>query len=467
MYLFDILVNGGGKKHLQNNFLLIASYYFYMNWKPAYALLIALSTVTTWFFGRLVEKDSDRRRKLWLWVCLLANFSILFCYKYLDFATESVYNVLALCGLRMEVPHFGLLLPVGISFYTFQAVGYTIDVYRGNIKAERNILTYALFVSFFPQLVAGPIERAKNLLPQFHERIKFDADTCIEGLKLMIWGYFLKLCIAENVSPYVNAVFNNLDHHNGTSVAMAAFFFTFQIYGDFCGYSLIAIGAARCMGYRLMMNFNHPYLARTMKDFWRRWHISLSTWFMDYVYIPLGGSRCSRWKHYRNILITFLVSGIWHGANWTFVVWGGYHGVLQLLSVTRLKMRNKKGQGVDQGVFGTLRTMCDTAVCFVLALLGWVLFRANTMSDALVAFRKMFTDHGLLYNGEGKPAIVLPLVLIALMMFKEMKDEYGWKFPALMHSRRGWVACVSTSAMIVLILLCARFEGGQFIYFQF
>ncbi len=454
-------------KSVQNVFLLVASYYFYMNWKPAYALLIAGSTLTTWYCAKLIERDEEKRRRLWLCVCLIINFSILFVYKYLNFVTESVYEALSLCGLRMEVPHFALLLPVGISFYTFQAVGYTIDVYRRTIKAENNLLTYALFVSFFPQLVAGPIERAKNLLPQFHTRLRFDADTVIEGIKLMIWGYFMKLCIAENVALYVNAVFNNLPQHNGVSVLMASFFFSFQIYCDFCGYSLIAIGAARCMGYKLMMNFNHPYLCRSMKDFWRRWHISLSTWFMDYVYIPLGGNRCKPARHRRNLLVTFLVSGVWHGANWTFITWGGYHGVWQVLSTLHIRMGAIKKRLANVYALRLLGIFCETAMCFVIALAGWILFRANTLTDAFTAYRKIFTEYGLLYDGQGKDTILLQIFLIALMMFKEMKDEYKWRIPALIHSKKEWVACVSTSMMVVLILLCARFEGGQFIYFQF
>ncbi len=456
---------GGEKKTLQNTFLLLASYYFYMNWEPAYALLILASTASTWFFGIALEYTNGGRRKGLLAACLLFNFSILFVFKYLNFATETVFAALSFCGLRMNVPHFELLLPVGISFYTFQAAGYAIDVYRRTIPAERNFLTYALFVSFFPQLVAGPIERARNLLPQFRERLKFDANDCIEGLKLMVWGYFMKLCIAENAAPYVNAVFNNLPQHNGTSVLLASFFFTFQIYCDFCGYSLIAIGAARCMGYRLMVNFNHPYLTRSMKDFWRRWHISLSTWFMDYVYIPLGGSRCSAAKHYRNLFLTLLISGVWHGANWTFIFWGGYHGVLLCLSTLRLKWEATRV--FHHKVLRLAKAFCETVCCFVISIVGWVFFRANSLGDAFLALRKIFTEHGLLYNGEGKPSIALPIVLIAVMMFKEMKDEYGWSVPSLMHNRHAWVACASTAALLVAILLCGNFDGGQFIYFQF
>lgn len=430
-----------------------------MNWMPVYALLILFSTITTWWCAMKIHGENGRSKR-WLVACLFVNFSILFVYKYLNFVNDSVWTVLNFAGLRMQVPHFDLLLPVGISFYTFQAVGYTIDVYRKDIEPERNFFTYALFVSFFPQLVAGPIERAKNLLPQFHKWHVFNSAECIEGLKLMVWGYFMKLCIAENVAPYVNAVFNNLQNHNGTSVWLASFFFTFQIFCDFGGYSLIAIGTARCLGFRLMQNFNHPYLSRSMKEFWRRWHISLSTWFMDYVYIPLGGSRCSEVKHQRNLLITMLVSGIWHGSNWTFIWWGGYHGLMLVASTLWQKYVVKIKRN------GFFHIVVDVVLSFFIAMMGWVFFRANTLSDALLAFQKMFTQPGQLYNGEGKPAIALPLVLIGLLMLKEMKDEYGWRLN-LMHNHRPWVAYTATALMIVVILLCARFESGQFIYFQF
>jgi len=448
---------------LRNVFLLVASYYFYMCWEPVYALLIAFSTLTTWCCGNMIDSSTrgQRYRRTALWVCLAVNFSILFVYKYLNFATASVYGLLAHLGILMEVPHFELLLPVGISFYTFQAVGYALDVYRHEVRHEKNLLTYALFVSFFPQLVAGPIERSKNLLPQFHTPHPLDGAMVVEGLKLMVWGYFMKLCIAENVSSYVDAVFNNLAYHNGTSILLALFFFTFQIFCDFGGYSLIAIGAARCLGFRLMQNFRHPYLATSVRDFWRRWHISLSSWFMDYVYIPLGGSRCSEAKHQRNLFVTMVVSGVWHGANWTFVLWGAYHGVLQCLG--SLKRRYAICPMSDTSLLSrTLQVACT----FVMAMLGWCFFRANSLSDLGLALRKMATEHGMLYNGDGKPAIVLPLALILLLMLKEMKDEYGWNIH-LMHNSRMWVSVLSTSAMIILILMCASFEGGQFIYFQF
>lgn len=440
---------------VRNGMLLVASYYFYMNWKPVYALLILFSTMTTWLCALKIDNENPRR-KMWLTLCLVVNFGILFVYKYLNFATESVFHALELCGLRMEVPGFHLLLPVGISFYTFQAVGYTIDVYRRTVRAEKSFFTYALFVAFFPQLVAGPIERAKNLLVQFHKKHEFCGDDVIEGLKMMLWGYFMKLCIAENVAPYVDAVFNNLPNHNGTSVLLATFFFSFQIFCDFGGYSLIAIGAARCMGFTLMQNFNHPYLATSVKDFWRRWHISLSSWFAEYVYIPLGGSRCYEPRHLGNLFVTMLLSGVWHGANWTFIVWGAYHGLLQVLYNIKVKFSR----------IPALPTLLSVAGCFVLSMFGWIFFRANTLGDAFLAIHKIFCQHGMLYNGEGKPTIAMCFVMMAILLFKEIKDEYHWNI-RFVHHRNFYVSSAWTAFLLVLILLCAKFNGGQFIYFQF
>ncbi|MBQ7157287.1 MAG: MBOAT family protein [Bacteroidaceae bacterium] len=446
-----------GRVRERNLFLLVASYYFYMNWEPVYALLILFSTVTTYLFSlAIVKSETLKRRKLFLTVCIGSNLAILFVYKYLNFVTESVYGALEMCGMRMDVPHFNLLLPVGISFYTFQAIGYTIDVYRKSIEPEKNLFTYALFVSFFPQLVAGPIERAKSLLPQFHQVHKFNSDESVEGLRLMVWGFFMKLCIAENVASYVDAVYNNLPNHTGTSVLLATFFFTFQIFCDFGGYSLIAIGTARCLGFTLMQNFAHPYLSCSMREFWRRWHISLSSWFSDYVYIPLGGSRCSEAKHQRNLFLTMLVSGVWHGANWTFIAWGGIHGLL--LCVTSF---------IEKKVMPIKRNVVSVGVTFVLAMFCWIFFRANNMSDAMLAINKIIFEQGQLYNGAGKPTLALSMLLIALLMFKEMKDEYCSKPVRFMHNSNIYVSAFWTAMMIVVILLCAQFDSNQFIYFQF
>lgn len=445
---------------LRNVFLLVSSYYFYMNWEPAYALLLLISTVVTYLAALGIDYYKEKRKKkICLVSSLVLNLSILFLFKYFNFFATNIDTILQASGMGINVPEFGLLLPVGISFYTFQALGYSLDVYRGTVKVERDFPTYALFVSFFPQLVAGPIERAKNLLPQFHQLHKFDSDDFIEGFKQMVWGYFMKLCVAENVASYVDAVYNNLPNHNGTSVLLATFFFTFQIFCDFGGYSLIAIGTARCLGFKLMQNFNHPYLSRSLRDFWHRWHISLSSWFGDYVYIPLGGSRCSTLKHQRNLFLTMLISGVWHGANWTFIFWGTIHGFSLCLNSLKRKIL-----GTSNNRFMAVIEVLGT---FIMVMFCWIFFRANTMGDAFLAVNKIISQPGLLFRGAGYPSIVLPLILIVLLMVKEVKDEFFAKPLLFMHNKNQIISALCTALMIVLIVLCGSFEGGQFIYFQF
>lgn len=449
-----------GKNKYRNPFLLLASYYFYMNWKPIYAVLILTSTILTYVCGLLVEKNSgEKKKQKWFLISsLVLNFGILFIFKYFNFINESIFNVLSAAGLKWPVPNLDVLLPVGISFYTFQAVGYSIDVYRGTIKAERNFFTYALFVSFFPQLVAGPIERAKNLLPQFHSEHHFDADDVTEGIKQMIWGFFMKLCVADVLSSYVDAVYNNVANHNGTSMLLATLFFTIQIYCDFAGYSNIAIGAARVMGYRLMDNFKQPYFSLNIKEFWRRWHISLSTWFMDYLYIPLGGNRVSYPRHLLNLAITFLVSGVWHGANWTFVLWGGVHSVYQITSnmFRRFIYKPKYDKKWSQTI--------GIIICFISVAFAWIFFRANNIEDAFTIIRKIFTDRGPLFVDI--TVFVYGLVGIILLIIKDSKDHFGINV-AFMHSKYQLVRYVSTIGLISYIMLFGALTSGSFIYFQF
>lgn len=449
-----------GKNKLRNPFLLIASYYFYMNWKPIYAVLILTSTILTYACGLLVEKHAGdkRKQKSFLVISLILNFGILFIFKYFNFINESVFAVLSSMGLRWTVPNLNVLLPVGISFYTFQAVGYSIDVYRGTIKAEKDFLTYALFVSFFPQLVAGPIERAKNLLPQFHAEHRFDAEDVREGIKQMIWGFFMKLCVADCISEYVDAVFNNVPNHNGLSMIMATVFFTFQIYCDFAGYSNIAIGAARIMGFRLMENFRQPYFSMSIKEFWKRWHISLSTWFMDYLYIPLGGNRVKYGRHLLNLMITFLVSGLWHGANWTFVIWGALHGTYLILeNVMRKFIYAPKNESILSKVFSTI--VCFTLVCF-----AWIFFRANSISDAFTIVGKIFTDWGPLYTNI--EVFLYGFTSLFILIIKDAKDAFNLRIN-FMHSQYYWVRLVSVVFLISYIMLFGALSGGAFIYFQF
>lgn len=440
----------------RNIILLIASYYFYMSWEPAYAILIMITSLSTWECAILTDKN-EKQKKLIITLCIIVNLIILFTFKYYNFAINTIASLVSLADFKLYIPHSDFLLPVGISFYTFQCIGYIIDVYRKDIKPERDLITYALFVSFFPQLVAGPIERAKNLLPQFHIKHTFDGESFIDGLKMMIWGFFMKLCIAGNVAPYVDAVYNNVPNHNGTSFLLATFFFTFQIFCDFGGYSLIAIGTAKCLGFKLMQNFNHPYLSLSVKEFWRRWHISLSSWFSDYVYIPLGGSRCSQIKHYRNLIITMLTSGLWHGANWTFVCWGGLHGLYLICNSYYYKFTNKKPIAPK---------LLRIIVTFFFISFAWIFFRANSISEAFIIIKSIVTNHGPLFKGEGIPSLVLPVLMIGILLFKEIKDEYHLRI-ALMHNSSPWISVLSSSVIITVILLCAEFNSGQFIYFQF
>ena len=441
-------------------FLLIASYYFYMNWKPAYAVLIMTSTVTTYLCGLLVEKYADNipKKKAFLVISLVINFAILFTFKYFNFINESVFSLLETLGLRWNVPNLNVLLPVGISFYTFQAVGYSIDVYRGTIKAERKFLTYALFVSFFPQLVAGPIERAKNLIPQFHEEHQFDAHEAIEGLKLMIWGYFMKLCVADIVSEYVNAIFSHTAYHSGTSIIVAMFLFSFQMYCDFAGYSNIAIGAAKVMGFRLMENFRRPFFAYNIKEFWKRWHISLSSWFMEYVYIPLGGNRKGYARSQINMMITFFACGLWHGADWAFVLWGGLLGAYQVIgSMWNRYVHKREYKTVISRVLGTI-------FCYTLGVFSMIFFRANNLADAFTIIKKIFTDHGPLFVDNS--VFVYGFTALAILILKDTKDEFNLKLN-FMHSKYTVVRYVSTVALIAYILLFGSYASGQFIYFQF
>lgn len=440
----------------RNMLLLLASYYFYMNWEPVYALLLLSSTVITYVSAIGVDYLSHKRNKrLCLAVCIVLNLSILFLFKYYNFVAENFQILLNDIGIAVKFPDFKLLLPVGISFYTFQALGYSIDVYRGVTKVERNFATYALFVSFFPQLVAGPIERSNNLLPQFKEQHWYEYDNLMAGIRLMIWGYFLKLVLADRCGIYVDTIFNNVDKHNGGSYLLASLFFPFQIYGDFGGYSLIAIGVAKVLGFRLMENFRRPYLAYSVGEFWHRWHISLSTWLKDYVYIPLGGSRVSNMRCYINLFITFLISGIWHGANWTFICWGALHGVFLCI---------ERALGINKRYYSGRKRFFHWTVTFVLVCFAWILFRANNLDDVLMIVIGIFTKQGI-PKLEYANFIAIGLALMVLMA-KELSEEFNYHIN-IAESRFWIVRHLYIAVMIAYILLFGVLGGDQFIYFQF
>lgn len=427
-----------------------------MNWEPAYALLLLTSTIVTYLaalgIGHFEEK---RKKKICLVSSLVLNLTILFLFKYYNFLATNIETAFNAGGFGIEIPEFGLLLPVGISFYTFQALGYSIDVYRGTTKVERDFPTYALFVSFFPQLVAGPIERSNNLLPQFKQKHSFDYNSVMAGVRLMVWGYFMKLVLADRCGLFVDIIFNNVNHHTGGSYLLASLLFPFQIYGDFAGYSLIAIGVARVLGFRLMENFHRPYFACSVGEFWHRWHISLSTWFKDYVYIPLGGNRVSRMRNYFNLFVTFTVSGIWHGANWTFVCWGMLHGTLLCF---------EKFMGIGKQKYVGLRKIAHWALTFVLVCFAWILFRANNLQDAITIVVGIFTKMGM---PAPEYAIFMSIAMaLSILIFKEMKEEFGWDIH-ISESKYCLVRHLYLILITAYILLFGVLDGGQFIYFQF
>ena len=447
------------KLQLRNLFLLVASYYFYLCSIPAYASILLTSTLITYFSAIMISRNPETsKRKRFLTYNIILNISILFFFKYFNFLSNNILSLTQQLGLQLSHPGFNILLPVGISFYIFQALGYTIDVYRGKTPAEHNFITYALFVSFFPQLVAGPIERSYHLLPQFKQEHRLQYDDIAAGARLMIWGYFLKLVLADRCALYVDAIFDNVQQHNGGSYLLATLMFTFQIYGDFAGYSLIATGVARMLGFRLMENFRRPYFATSMTDFWRRWHISLSSWFKEYLYIPLGGSRVSGARRTFNLIVTFLVSGLWHGANWTFVCWGALHGIFVALE--------KLLQYGQQQVSG-FRKWVHCMLTFIAVALLWVLFRAHNLHDALTVYQGMVTNPGMPFLQDvGIGNVAAAICAILLVLTKDYADEKAWPIH-IAASRHTWLRYSYFALMICIITLFGVLGSDQFIYFQF
>lgn len=457
--------------------LLILSYYFYACWNAKLMGLIMFTTVVSYFAGRLLEKTQKKgQRRFLLAITLAACLGVLFFYKYFNFFASTVTSVISLfSGEATAGTALELILPVGISFYTFQTLSYVIDVYRGSISAEKNFLYYALFVTFFPQLVAGPIERPENLLPQLKAEHKFEKDNFVTGSAIMLIGYFKKIAVADIIAPYVNSVFNNAEKATGLTVILASCLFAVQIYCDFSGYTDIAIGCSRIMGIRLMQNFNLPYSSRSIKEFWSRWHISLSSWFKDYLYIPLGGNRCSKLRNMLNLLIVFTVSGLWHGANMTFVIWGALHGFYQIVGRITLKARNglisKLGLTDDSRIIKTWRTL----VTFILVTFAWIFFRANSISDLGVLLSKLasfgsFNDITTVMGLGASSAIIIALAVILLWLFDKKMNPDG-SFDVL--NNRTVTFTVSEAMTIIWTVLAAWFilysKGtlSTFIYFQF
>lgn len=454
--------------------LLCCSVYFYMCWKAKYILLIGFSIAVTYLGALLIQHWKLKKpllSKITLAGVLLSNFAVLFLFKYYGFFSELLAPVLK---NQIVLPVIQIALPVGISFYTFQALGYAIDVYRGDLKAERNPFRYALFVCFFPQLVAGPIERATNLLPQFYERHSFDYDRMKRGLILMGWGFFQKIVIADRMAVLVDSAYAAYDTTAGSVLALATLFFSFQIYCDFASYSNIAIGAAEIMGYRLMKNFEAPYLAHSIKEFWRRWHISLSTWFKDYLYIPMGGSRKGTLRTCVNVMIVFLISGLWHGAALTFVVWGFLHGFFQVIQI--LWNRLNAQRLAEKGSF--LPPWATQIGTFLLLNLTWIFFRASNLEQAGTILTKIFTEwNGNLLTletlealGLDLPDLIVGLIVVALLIgvdiVSQKKDLRAWVMSIPLPLQ--WTIYISLIVFIVVFgVYGPQYETAPFIYFQF
>jgi len=454
---------------LQNLLLLIASYLFYGWWDWRFLSLIIFSSFVDYYLGiALYKANSHNKRRLLLLTSIIVNLGFLGFFKYFNFFAESFADAFTLLGNPIEASRLNIILPVGISFYTFQTLSYSIDIYKRKIEPTHNMIAFFAFVSFFPQLVAGPIERATNLLPQFYKKRNFHYSKAVDGMRQILWGLFKKVVIADNCATYANQIFNNSDDYNGSTLVLGALFFTFQIYGDFSGYSDIAIGTSRLFGFNLKKNFAFPYFSRDVAEFWRRWHISLSTWFRDYLYIPLGGSRGGTWMKVRNTFIIFIVSGFWHGANWTFVVWGALNAIY-FLPLLLLNKNRTYTDTVAQGKYvPTFKEFFNMLTTFGLTVLAWVFFRADTIGHAWRYLSEIFSLSlfSIPQNVLGHEGL-LTLVLITIFILIEWigrENEYAieqlgfkWKSPI-------------RYAMYYALIIAIFWLGGkeqEFIYFQF
>lgn len=442
----------------RNLFLLLVSYLLYINWKPVYVLILFGVTLVTYYGGRLLQ-HGEQRKMMMLVGGFITVLPLLF-FKYFNFINETIYELLTVVGLRWELHGLNWAVPIGISFFTFQALGYFLDVYYKRIEAEKDFLTYALFISFFPSILSGPINKASLVIPQIKNlRPYFDYGKAVAGLKMLLWGMFMKVVVADRVALYVDTVLPHYMNYTGVTCFVASIFYTIQIYADFAGYSLMAIGVGKVLGFELTENFRRPYFAVSVTDFWRRWHISLSTWLKDYVYIPMGGSRCSKVRNYWNIFFTFLVSGIWHGANWTFVVWGIWHGVFQII---------EKALGQQKCNYGTFGKTVKIVITFLLVNFAWIFFRMPTLGDACGMIAHIFDlQQSLSLEITSKHIFLMMVVGTVLLFVKDWTDEYAPNRLRLFENENRIVRWASYLSVVVLIMLTGVFDAGQFIYANF
>jgi alginate O-acetyltransferase complex protein AlgI len=449
----------------QNILLLVASYFFYSCWDWRFLFLLVFSTLLDYSTGiKMSDAQSKKSKKFWFWLSISINLGFLGIFKYYNFFADSFAEAIANFGLHVNPWTISVILPVGISFYTFHGLSYVIDIYKGRIRAEKNFVDYSLFVSFFPLLVAGPIERATHLLPQIKQKRQFDFSKGINGMRQILWGLFKKVVIADYCAEYANTVFNHSSEYSGSTLLFGAIAFTFQIYGDFSGYSDIALGTARLFGIELLRNFAFPYFSRDIAEFWRRWHISLSTWFRDYLYIPLGGSKGGTWMKIRNTFAIFLVSGFWHGANWTFLIWGLLNALYIMPSIIFNTNRNNIDIVARGKVWPSVRDFFSIVLTFCLTVFAWIFFRAESLTHALGYLSGLFSAS--LFSVPQVSPVKMLLIVVPFMMMEWIGREQQF---ALAHFGQRWPKALRWGFYYLLIIAIFYFTGSekQFIYFQF
>ena len=459
---------------IQNIWVLFASYVFYgwTDWKMVGLLLVA--TIVFYSLAICLKSKTPTlilpNREGIMLLGVAFGVGMLLYFKYVNFFIEQFAATLGLFGIHTNWSSFNIVVPIGISFFTFKLISYIVEVYKGNIEPERNFIDFAAYVAFFPTIMSGPIDKPNMFIPQLKTARRWNNAMVLEGCKRILWGLFLKMCIADKVSPYTDSVFNNYYHHSGMTIILASVLYTFQIYADFCGYSEMAIGVSQIMGFKVTENFKRPLFATNCGDFWRRWHMSLMAFFREYIYFPLGGSRCSQWKIFRNTMVTFLVSGLWHGANWTFVIWGGYHGALvygyrKIRNLTQKPTPSPSLKGREHGNVGKIKEISSKygsiLIVFVLCTIGWMVFRCDTFHQFFGMLGRVFESGGLFFSWA--LTAVLP---IGIMLLKELKDEEWWNIHFL-HSRNYYVQAVSIGLLVVYVFYTGELNGAQFIYFQF
>ena len=461
------------QKHLklQNALIVVASYVFYGWWDWRFLSLILFSTVVDYLIGqRLRTEDKQFKRKILLWISITVNLGFLGFFKYYNFFLENFVDAFSLFGMQIPANTLNIILPVGISFYTFQTLSYTIDVYRKKLEPTKDFMAFSAFVCFFPQLVAGPIERATNLLPQFYKKRTFEYHKAVDGMRQILWGLFKKVVIADNCAEFANQIFNNSADMNGSTLVLGAVFFTFQIYGDFSGYSDIAIGTSRLFGFDLKQNFATPYFSRDIAEFWRRWHISLSTWFRDYLYIPLGGSRGGTWMKVRNTFAIFLVSGFWHGANWTFIIWGALNAIYFLPLLLTKNNRKNLGVVAEGKLLPSFRELFAMLTTFMLTVFAWIFFRAENLNHAFSFIKGIFSKSIIntpVFNNIEDANITLFLIFTFLLIeWMGRKDKFA--IATTLLNSRNIIRWLFYFLLIFVIYVFGNYNTNlEFIYFQF